>query len=189
MSAVNFNNQEIALMNSSFIVPKYINAPNTVIQNRAQVLDSSNMLQTVMGVERIPFRGINLLQKEFGANGEQVYELESKDARVRFVGSISMLNNVDGFTVNLLNTSSFIEVSFYGTGINLGMYLSASAWDLRISVDGGAEGSNIYTYGSSASGILNGRNYSANNVVNAVSGLSPKPIHISNNPSRTSLYW
>ena len=37
-----FNNQELALMNQSFIVPKYITAPYTTIQNRAQVLDSAN---------------------------------------------------------------------------------------------------------------------------------------------------
>lgn len=169
MSAVNFNTQELALMNNNFIVPKYTNVQYTTIQNRAQVLDASNMLQAVMGVERIPFRGINLLQKEFGANGEPVYELESKDARVRFVGSWIAIQSSSGLQLYSLTLDSFAEITFYGTGLNLMSFSTVATGDFRVTIDNDVEGGNIY---ATTSAILTGRSYNPNVVRNIASGLS-----------------
>ncbi len=170
MSAVSLSNQEWTKQNfDDFIVPKYISAPYTTIQNRAQVLDSTNMLQASMGVERVHFKGINLLQKEFGANGESVYELESKDTRIRFVGSWFTINDTNGPGIKTITSNDYIEISFWGTGINLLSNQNGTLYDIRASVDGGVEGGNLFVAGSSVS---NGRNYAFNQIVQVVSGLS-----------------
>jgi hypothetical protein len=171
MSAVNFNNQEISLMSNSFIVPKYISAPYTTIQNRAQVLDSSNMLQAVMGVERIPFRGINLLSKEFGSAGEQVWELDSKDSRIRFVGTWSTLNNSQGNHIQNTNSGDYLEVVFYGTGLNLLLFANNNSSGNTISIDNGVAFSLGIT-GAFQITPLTGRNYNQNIIYPAVSGLT-----------------
>lgn len=171
MSAVSTGNRELALMNQSFIVPKYISAPYTTIQNRAQVLDASNMLQAVMGVERIPFRGINLLQKEFGVNGEQVWELESKDARVRFVGS-TWLGTADANGTRAIASAigDYSEFIFYGTGLNIVTRLATGAGDLRVTIDNGSEGASVIP--ASLSNVLATRNYAANQILNIASSLT-----------------
>lgn len=173
MSAVNLHNQEWTKQNfDDFIVPKYISAPNTAIINRASVLDSSNMLQALMGVERVPFKGIKLLNKEFGPNGEQVYELESKDSRVRFVGTgWSQLSDLNyGNRVRSLLINDYVEMTFYGTGLNILCLMDNSVNpDWRVSIDGGAEGSNVYVISSA---IISNRSYAQNCVLNIASGLS-----------------
>lgn len=170
MSAVSLHTQEWTKSNfNSFIVPKYINAPFTTIQNRSQVLDASNMLQAVMGVERIPFKGINLLQKEFGSNGEPVYELESKDARVRFIGAWLSSPGTHGIETRVNVIGDSIEIVFYGTGLNLLTRTDTTLIGGLISIDGGAD----TTLNQPAiSGVLINRNYNPNVIFNLVSGLS-----------------
>jgi hypothetical protein len=182
MSKTSFNTQELALYSNSFIVPKYISAPYTTIQNRAQVLDASNMLQAVMGVERIPCRSINLLQKEFGVNGEQVWELESKDARVRFVGSGWVaVQDINGGRIQSASLTDFIEISYYGTGLNLLANYFSSSMSAFITVDNGSEiAVNIF---SAASTILSSRNYNPNQIISLIAGqtLGQHTVKIRNN--------
>jgi hypothetical protein len=173
MTAVNLHNQEWTKQNfEDYIVPKYINVPNTAIVNRAQVLDGSNILSALMGVVRVPFKGIKLLNKEFGASGEQVYELESKDSRVRFVGTgWAQLSDITyGNRVRSLLTNDYIEMTFYGTGLNILCLMDNSTNpDWRVSIDGGAEGSNIYIISSA---VISNRSYNQNCVLNVANGLS-----------------
>lgn len=173
MSAVNLAKQEWAKSNfQDYIVPKYINAPFTTIQNRNQLLDSSNMLQAVMGVERIPFISSNILSNEFGANGEIVRELDGKDARVRFVGAgWANLSTANGTRVETAVIGDYLEVSYYGTGINLLVTLYSASMDARLTIDNASEiGATIYP--ASISTILSGRSYNPNQIVPLVSGQS-----------------
>jgi hypothetical protein len=149
-----------------FIIPSHETAPNTTIQNRAKVTRS---LKAVAGVERVHVKGINRLQNEFGPNGEQVWEADNKDSRIRFVGGITSPSETNGSYISLNSTSDFVEVTFYGTGLNMMSIVDSSSRTVVVSVDGGAEGSNLIGTGSN---ILNNRNYGANQLYQMVSGLT-----------------
>jgi hypothetical protein len=154
-----------------FVIPSYETAPFTTIQNRAQVTRS---LKAIAGVERVMFGNtLNLLQNEFGPNGERVYSLGSGDSRFRAVGNwYNQSASTGGNLVVTTNTiNDFVEITFYGTGLNAVMYESGSVRDYRASIDGGAEGSNLKP-SASFSGILTGRSYAVNHPIPVVSGLS-----------------
>lgn len=152
-------------------VPK-IACPNTNILNRAMIPDLANDMKPRMGVERIivhqqPVEVLN----EFGPSGERVWRPVNELDLVRFVGSW-----VKGFSANWGNyisststgTTEFLEVTFYGTGLNaLTVPDSAQSW--AVSVDGGGE---VVTSFASQSSILGARLYAPNQVVQVASGLA-----------------
>ena len=153
-----------------FVVPAYESAPFTTIQNRAKVTRS---LKAIAGVERVMCRGASLLQNEFGPNGEQIFEADNKDSRIRFCGawqSISDNNGTRVFALTAAPITNFIEVSFYGTGLDILHITFSSAQNIVVSIDGGAESANLL--GASYSGVITGRQYSPNNVTTIVSGLA-----------------
>ena len=170
MARTSFNATEWARQGfKNFVVQEYISAPFTTIQNRAQV---SNSLKSAMGIERVSITGINLLPKEFGPNGEPVYEASNKDPRFRFVGTwVANFNNSAGNPAHTSALNDFVEVTFYGTGLNFLTDFNSSSHDWRVTVDGGVEGGNINP-GPANSGVLGGRQYDPNIVFRAVSGLS-----------------
>ena len=151
-----------------FIVPNYEAAPFSTIQNRAKVTRS---LKAIAGVERIMCKGINILPNEFGSNGEQVWESSDKDSRIRFVGSnwIGGSTNNGSIIYSEGAITDYVEVSFYGTGLNY-LFSRNDSRDIRVSVDGGAEGGNIVV--GTQSTVLTGRNYSPNSVLSITSGLA-----------------
>lgn len=162
-----------------FAIPVYEVAPFTTIVNRAMVTRS---LKAIAGVERIMCKGINQLQNEFGANGERVFESSDKDARIRFVGNWYQAADTAGTRVNSgLNIADYVEVTFYGTGLNVMKILNSATHNLVASIDGGADGSNLAS--ASYSGILVSRNYSPNTVLPIVSNLAPgwHTVRIRNN--------
>ena len=92
-----------------FVIPSYETAPFTTIQNRAQVTRS---LKAIAGVERVHVKGLNRLQNEFGPNGEQVFEADNKDARVRFVGSGWYgLSDTNAARPTTISTTDYFEVA------------------------------------------------------------------------------
>lgn len=156
----------------SFVVPAYITAPFTQIQNRAQVLDTANMLQPLMGLEPVVFRHLTLLQKEFGPNGEPVFESSTKDSRWRFVGSWLPTSGSAGINMGVIAVvGDYFEGVFYGTGLNIVGIFDSNTRDVRVTVDNGAEGTNIFAVGAISS-VLNGRNSATNQTINIVSGLT-----------------
>lgn len=144
-----------------FAIPVYETAPFTQIQNRAKVTRS---LKAIAGVERIHVRGINLLQNEFGPAGEQVFEADNKDSRIRFVGGWSNTSGTSGPLAQTVGSvvGDFVEITYYGTGLNLIALSDTSTGDYRVTIDGGVEGSNIYV---TTSAIINARNYSPNAIM------------------------
>ena len=151
---------------NQYVITEKVDAPNTQIEGRDQV---SNALKPVMGIERVSAVSLNLMDKEFGPNGENVYSIDNDDSRIRIVGE-SWVANVDhGTHIQGSAINDFMEVTFYGTGLNLLVLLTATSRDVRPTIDGGAEGANIY---SSHSSVLASRSYATNQVLSVASGLT-----------------
>jgi hypothetical protein len=148
-----------------FVTPDMITAPFTTIQNRPKV---SNSLKAIAGIERVMVKAIEVSPSEFGPNGEVVYKLSNGDSRIRFVGTWRGLSGNDGSFARTDVVNDFMEVTFYGTGLNLLSYSSLPG--IKFSVDGGAETTDVIA--ASGSTVLNSRNYGANSVYTVVSGLS-----------------
>lgn len=143
----------------------------STILNRKSIVDLSQDLKARMGIERIATQYAVQLQDEFGTNGEPVYSLlNDVKGLVRFVGNWSSVNNASGIGVFTNTVNDYVEITFYGTGLNLLAYTDSNNSDYRVSVDGGTEGSNIFPTGKSA--ILANRNSTINAIVPAVSGLT-----------------
>ena len=153
----------------SFAIPVLETAPSTIIQNRAKV---SRSLKAIAGVERIMCRGLLRLANEFGPNGEQVFEADNKDARIRFIGGLwNSFSSTAGAAPVSANTGDILEITFYGTGLNL-LSRAAGTLDFRPTIDGGSEGANIFTGSGGYSAILDGRNYGPNVPTSVTSGLA-----------------
>jgi hypothetical protein len=153
--------------------PAMIDCPYTTIVNRAKIPNLALDLKARMGVER--FRPLNIftIQKEQGPGGLRVHGIvDDKDNLVRFVGDWQLKADMSyGPQFFTQTVNDYVEITFYGTGLNVSLLNGADARDLRASVDGGSEGSNIYP-GTLGSNVLGGRSYSPNNVAPVVNGLT-----------------
>lgn len=160
-----------ALALASSLVQSYkIACPSTTVVNRAQIVDPTRDLLPRQGLSRLMTLGLQEIQGEFGPAGQQVFKpINDTLDQVRFIGNWSSVNNANGQQASTGTVGDYVEVTFYGTGLNGLWFADASARDYRASTDGGSEGSNLFTATTSA---LNGRNYSSNVVTNIVSGLT-----------------
>jgi hypothetical protein len=160
----------------------------STITNRAQMVDLTQDLKPRMGIERIMTLQSAPLQNEFGHNGELVFALVNDTlGQVRFVGSgWQGFNNLNGVKQLSFNQNDYVEITFYGTGLNLLTAFPQAGLDIRVSVDGGTESGNIVATGSS---VLAQRNYGANQIVQAASGLSAgvHTVKLRNNATTTEI--
>ena len=168
-------------IDSTVIIPSFLTATNGTpgsgqfrsdIQNRASIPDLANMLSVQMGLQRTIVQEIYQIQNEFGPAGQLVSGLiNDKFNQVRFVGDYVSATNVRGQQVYSFSGSStaYMEVVFYGTGFN--MLLDIGNSTVAYSIDGSAE-STIVIPSNIATNVNGGRNYSPNNILNLVSGLS-----------------
>jgi len=149
-----------------------ISVPNTTIVNRAQINDLANDISMRFGVERIPCQRLYQIQNETTSTGQPVFGIVGDlYGQIRLAGSWYSANDAAGSRVNSgLNITDFIEITFYGTGLNLNLILNAATHNIVASIDGGAETANLAS--ASYSGLLVSRNYNANTVLPIVSGLS-----------------
>lgn len=140
------------------------------IVNRASIPDLANDIKARMGVDRIQIQKIAEIPNEFGPNGERVYGAVNDDrGLIRFIGSWTASSTSFGSFINTTVANDTIEIVFYGTGLNLLFGFINESQDVRITVDGGSEGGNIWPNGDT---VNNSRNYFQNNILNACSGLS-----------------
>lgn len=159
-------------LDQNFLREQYIDVPHTQIVNRAQIIDPSKDLGVRFGVNRINANRVYKIEEEFGPNGESIYGVDGdKFDQIRFVGNILYRNDGSGPRIDsrLDNNTDFVEITFYGTGLNWLGFFNGS--ELYYSVDGGAENLLIDST-SQAGNVLAGRTFAANNVVNVVSELS-----------------
>jgi len=157
-----------------------IPVPDTEIINRANIVDFENDLRPRMGVERLPIQQIFRIQDELGPNEESVLGVQNDTFdQIRFVTSFwTDAIDTQGASVRLAggdgDGTQFLEVHFYGTGLNILLgYSSFTTFDMRATVDGGAEGANFIPTGGSS--VLSGRNYSSNVRIEVVEGLTQGP--------------
>lgn len=154
-----------------FLKPKLVAAPFTTIQNRALVQDDSQSLKVSLGVERIRFLGLSRMTSERGPSSEPVWAPDSLDSRVRFVGVWIVNATANGTRLTAANnTTDYLEVTFWGTGLNLVNRLGGGGYDIRATVDGGSESANLTA--STYSSLLNNREYPTNQILNIASNLS-----------------
>lgn len=168
--------QQLGETTQSYIVAPLISAPNSNIRTLSgatrQIPDPSKTLKPAMGIERVMIKTITQKQDEVGSNGESVFEIDSKDSRIRLVGnrwSVDSGSDVNGTKAQSNNINDYVEVTFYGTGLNILTHLNTTNNTLQASVDGGAA-TTILT--GANSDVLNNRNYLHNAVVNAASNLT-----------------
>lgn len=151
-----------------------ISVPYTTIVNRAKIPDLTSDLSMNLGINRLMTHTVFHIQDEFGPNGEPVFGvINDYLGLVRLVGGLWITAN-DAFGVKPYAPSSaltdhYMEITFYGTGLNLLWNFNVSR-DWKMSVDGGAEVSNVHV--ATGSSIYNNSKYGANQIHNFVSGLA-----------------
>jgi len=152
-------------------LPK-VAAPFTTVVKRALMTDLANDLLPRFGVDRVMTQTTQEVQGESGPAGERVFKPinDQHDAVRIVVGSIGLLNNSSGQQI-FLDPSGFVEISFYGTGLNLLHFTDTNARSLTVTTDG-VLGATITLSSATNSTVLAGRNYSMSCVSNIVSGLA-----------------
>jgi hypothetical protein len=141
-----------------------IAVPYTAIVGRASIPDLANDFRASLGIERIPVQQIMLLQNEFGPNGEPVYAaLNDTRGLMRFVGSWTASAGGFGNQVYSSTAGDYLEITFYGTGLNLLAYVDSAARVWTYTVDGGSPVTGSYP--ASGNAILGSRNYAPNQIL------------------------
>jgi len=156
-------NVEVSTGEGSFIEKSFVDAPFTNIQNRAQV---SNTLKATMGVERVHTNSLELKTKEFGPNGEPVYGPDNGDDRIRFYGDWLTIFDTNGTVPNSNALGDIVEVTFYGTGLNM-LSTPGIGSDIKASIDSGP----FVLVKSDINNVLAFRNYKPNVVIPVAKGL------------------
>jgi len=146
------------------------------ITGRASLVDLSQNLKAVMGINRISTQQIYQLQNESGPNQEPVFAvLNDTFGQIRLVGTnwVNTNSNQGAFPTNqsTVNGAEYAEITFYGTGLNMLTLSNSTAGNYTASVDGGAQGSNLWL-SLTTSNVLQLRNYAQNQVLPVVSGLA-----------------
>jgi hypothetical protein len=156
---------------SGLIEASFVDVPFTEITNRAKIIDLENDLSVNFGITRIPTQDLSRVEGEVGNGNRPVWEVPNdKYSQIRLVGDWTPTNaGSGGVFVSTLDEDDYIEVTFYGTGLNVLSRKSNADRDIKVAIDGGAYGGDIF--GLAANGINAIAYYSANNVFNAASGL------------------
>jgi len=146
---------------------------HSTITNRSSMPDLRLDLKPRMGIERIPIQNVYQIQNEFGPNGETVYgTVNDIHNQIRLIGNISNNVSANG-PAAVINLSDSVEITFYGTGLNIALIQAAAGQTYTFTVtDNGGATLNTITQGTTNSNILQNRNYATNVFVNAVSGLT-----------------
>ena len=148
-----------------------IAVPFTDIVNRANIINLAADGGVRMGINRMQLQKLKRIKSESGASGEEVHGVYGdKLDQIRCVGPWILGNDGNGARPYLDTVEGYIEVTFYGTGLNLLLRVDNNALDIRVSVDGGAEGANVDIFTSSIP--IAERNYATNQPVTMVSGLT-----------------
>jgi hypothetical protein len=147
-----------------------ITVPYTTIVNRAQMVDLSRDMMPRFGIERVQIQQIIRVDGEIGPNGEAVYKpINDRMDQIRLAGNWTNQNAGRGAVVFGNDTADFMEITFYGTALNLLFAFQSSSATWVYSLNGGSETTFL---SFTPSGILNSRNYAQNQVVSIVSGLT-----------------
>ena len=147
-----------------------ISVPFTTITGRKPIKNLAAIPSTHLGIERVHLKNkIFLLDDEVGPTGQVVYGTHDPLDRVRYYGLWTLGDSDQGkFIASQLSGNSFVELTFYGTGLNILAGIQGLATDLEIYVDGSLDSSPSLL----ASNVLINRKYDQNQVHNLISGLT-----------------
>jgi hypothetical protein len=142
------------------------------IIGRLPIANITSDLKTRMGIERIPVTRITEVTSERGQNGERVWApLGDSKNLIRFVGyTWQQVEDTAGPRAFATTASDYIEITFWGTGLNI-ITIANALRDHRATVDGGVEGSNFMPTGAPSAAIST-RSVGSNQIVPVVSGLA-----------------
>jgi hypothetical protein len=147
-------------------------APYTTVVNRSQMTDLSQDLGARAGSERVMVHKLIELYGERGPSNERVYKpINDVHDQVRFVGEWQSATDLRGARAQPSFNNEYVEVSFYGTGLNLLTFIDTSSRDVSVSVDGGSS-SAISIGGASFSTAINDKKAGTNVVIKLVCGLT-----------------
>lgn len=179
---------------SAYLSAPLISAPNSTITdlsgNTRQMRDPSKTLRPAIGIERVMVNSIKLIVNEKGPNGEPVYGVDDGDDRIRIVGNPSANSDTNGTRALRLvtqPTDGYIEVTFYGTRLNVLALSDGGARTFQAAVDGGS----LTTYQSTTiSNVLATRNYKQNIVLTAIptQSLGVHTVKLQNSSGSLELY-
>jgi hypothetical protein len=156
-----------AQLSAITVLPK-ITCPYTTVTKRAQCTDFSQDLLPRFGVDRVMTQAIQEVQGESGPNGERVFKsINDIHDAVRFIGTWSSNSNINGVWC-ASSVNDYMEITFYGTGLNMLVYQDATSRAVTIAIDG--SGSTVVP--NIGSGVITNRNTSVNAVLNVASGLT-----------------
>lgn len=141
------------------------------IIGRSAMVDLSQDLRPRLATDRFMVTQLGQLQNEAGANGELV-SVDANDIfnQIRFVGNWTSLDNNAGKYAQTSTVNDYLEITFYGTGLNILTFPNDNSKVTSISTDGGAFAGNIYP--TTESGVLLSRNVGTNTVRSVVTNLS-----------------
>lgn len=139
------------------------------IIKRTSSVDITQDLRASLGIERIMTQQISQIQGESGPNGEPVFGVLNDDrGLVRFVGTWASAIDTNGIRPNSNVVGDYLEITFFGTGLNFLSRADGTSRTWTPSVDGVA----TTAVTQAGSNVLNARNYSPNVVIQAVIGLT-----------------
>jgi hypothetical protein len=138
----------------------------STIKNRKNIVDLSADGNVQMGINRIMTQECFEISDEIAGERVRVYGVAGdKYDQVRLVGQWGSANTEYGPRVQIRDnsdTESYMEITFYGTDLNLLMLIDNLDRSMLYSVDGGAETTIGYPAGASA--VLASRRYGPNQV-------------------------
>lgn len=138
----------------------------TQIVGRAPIPDIANDLKASLGIERIPVQQIYPLQNEFGPDGQPVYgALNDTRGLIRFVGAWANVVGSSGACPYTTAATDYVEITFYGTGLNLLSFCQADSRDCSVTIDGVLVRASGVFPGPSAANVLGSRGYGSNQVL------------------------
>jgi hypothetical protein len=158
------------------------------IIGRASIPDIANDMRASLGIERISIQSLTLLQNEQGSNGEPVYSVVNDDrGLIRCVGYwVSIGGSSRGTTVYCVLTNDYVEIVFYGTGLNLITTVDVTR-SFSVYLDGSLVSSSLYP--SSPSNVLDNRGSNPNQILNIINNqtLGIHTVKVVNNSANA--YW
>ena len=145
---------------------------HSTITNRAPMYDLRKDLGVRMGNNRISTQQTYPIQNEYGPNGETVYGvINDYFGQVRLVGDNVAVNFIDTYGPRFnVGIGNYVEITFYGTGLNVICLQDVATRQFNAQVDGGAAGPNLFP--ANGSSILGDRKYPQNTIINAASNLT-----------------
>lgn len=173
---------DIEVSGEPILVAEYMTATTTTgtpaagefyseVLGRSPMLDLAKIPTGKFGIERVRVEGLKLVPGETGPGGELVYETTNDTGnRFRAYGRVPFGPSGNGDIISITNAGAgFLEIVFYGTGVNAVIQAGGNGTTLNLQVDGNAI-SAVSTSGLGS--ILQSRSYDVNNPIELTSGLA-----------------